>query len=355
MFNLLIATSQESLQTIKNTYHNFWCKYDSTLEIENIYKIWFYKNNNNNEIIKCRIYYKINKIAPPDHGSSQFYNVIFYFNTNSSEYIYKYPTENMKIAYYNDCGLNDNELNQLVLFYPIIESKVNNIIFSTIPINRKLIYEHTIDLNIPILQKELLEYKDLYSKELKYKNNTLNLDQWSFFPIISCHEQSNSIDTMPLPNFDRLNWDYKSDFIKICKNTYQVLEDIKNKYNFVLEYYDVFYSKLKKNTEIPMHMDKNTTKDGVCENYLSIDHLYRPFIEKQGAVRIHIPIITKDLIYFDISDLSGKTYTYNFITGNLYFVRAVDRFHGVRNNSDIDRFHIVIDAKPSNKLLELID
>ena len=42
MFNLFIAGSNNALQTIKNSYHNFWSKYDNTLEIENICKIWFF-------------------------------------------------------------------------------------------------------------------------------------------------------------------------------------------------------------------------------------------------------------------------------------------------------------------------
>ena len=357
MLDLIIAISENSLQTIKNSYHNYWSKYDNTLEIENIFKIWFYKNNTNNELITCRVYYKINKMAPPDHGSSQYFNVIFYYNTSSNEYIYQYPTENMKLAYYNNCGLTETELSNLIMFYPLLESQIsiNNIIFSTIPINRKLIYQYAIDVNISKLQQELTQYIDNYSQELKYKNNSLNLNQWSFYPIITCPEQLNRIDTMPLPNFDTLQWDYKDKFKSICIHTYNLLEDIKNKYQLVTEYYDVFYSKLNKYTQLPEHIDKNTTHEGNLENYVSKYNIFRPFMEKYGAVLLHIPIITHPEIFFNIRDLAGKKYTYNLSTGNLYHVRTVDRLHSVINNSNIDRYHILIDAKPSKKLIELID
>ena len=78
-------------------------------------------------------------------------------------------------------------------------------------------------------------------------------------------------------------------------------------------------------------------------------------MEKYGAVRLHIPIITHPEIFFNIRDLAGKKYSYNLSTGNLYHVRTVDRLHSVINNSNIDRYHILIDAKPSKNLIELID
>lgn len=357
MFDLKIACSDKSLDTLKKSYHDFWYKYDNTLEIETIYKIWFYKNNNNNNIIKCRVYYKINKIAPPDHGSSQFYNVIFLYNTNINEYKYIYPSENMKKAYYNDCGLTINELKELVLFFPrsASETNIQKIIFNTIPINRKLLLEQDIEVNQKQLELELIQYIESDCNKLVYKNNGLKLYNWNFLPIIQCLEQKKHKATLPLANFNKFKWFYNEKFTKICKYTHSILEDIKKKYKLISEYYDVFYSKLLKNTIIPDHIDKNTSEFGDTENFFSNDHVFGPFMEINGAVRLHIPIITHENIYFNIYDKYDKKYTYNFKTGKIYFVRAVDRLHGVNNKSNIDRYHIVIDAKPSEKLLSLID
>lgn len=72
------------------------------------------------------------------------------------------------------------------------------------------------------------------------------------------------------------------------------------------------------------------------------------FHDRSKMIRCHIPIITNELVFFGINDKK-----YNLKKGYLYYTR-VDKKHWVKNNSDQDRIHLVIDIKPTLKMLEMI-
>ena len=74
-------------------------------------------------------------------------------------------------------------------------------------------------------------------------------------------------------------------------------------------------------------------------------------IEKKKIVRLHVPIRTNDQVVFTIyqnnDDKVGKEL--NLTTGRYYFI-DVTKPHEVINNSDIDRYHLVIDCFVNDEL-----
>ena len=77
-------------------------------------------------------------------------------------------------------------------------------------------------------------------------------------------------------------------------------------------------AKLKSHKEIPVHVDGGTA--------LSL------------GKRIHLPIVTDDEVVFEVgSELN------NMKEGELWEINNVNKFHGVRNNSNNDRIHLIYD------------
>ena len=78
-------------------------------------------------------------------------------------------------------------------------------------------------------------------------------------------------------------------------------------------------------------------------------------IESGNIVRIHVPIRTnKDVIftlYENAKDKIGKEH--NLKTGHFYYT-DVSKPHAVRNNSNTDRIHLVVDCKANSALRTLI-
>ena len=74
-------------------------------------------------------------------------------------------------------------------------------------------------------------------------------------------------------------------------------------------------------------------------------------IEKKKIVRLHVPIRTNDQVVFTIyendDDEVGKEL--NLTTGRYYYL-DVTKPHAVINNSDIDRYHLVIDCFVNDEL-----
>lgn len=70
------------------------------------------------------------------------------------------------------------------------------------------------------------------------------------------------------------------------------------------------------------------------------------FNNRYKMIRCCIPIITNELVFFGINDKE-----YNLKKGHLYYTR-VDKTHWVKNNSDQDRIHLVIDIKPTKEMIK---
>lgn len=56
--------------------------------------------------------------------------------------------------------------------------------------------------------------------------------------------------------------------------------------------------------------------------------------------RIHIPIVTNDKCIFTIGDISTS-----LRAGQIWLIDNVGQYHGVRNNGDSPRTHLIIDAR----------
>ena len=65
--------------------------------------------------------------------------------------------------------------------------------------------------------------------------------------------------------------------------------------------------------------------------------------------RCHIPIITNNKVDFWIGN--PKQHKYNLKQASLYYLRTGDKTHWVRNNSNEDRIHMVIDMKPTAEMI----
>lgn len=69
------------------------------------------------------------------------------------------------------------------------------------------------------------------------------------------------------------------------------------------------------------------------------------FRNLEQMVRCHLPIITHPDVKMKIENTE-----YHLEAGKLWFTR-VDKMHSVKNDSDIDRVHLVIDFKPTPDML----
>ena len=78
-------------------------------------------------------------------------------------------------------------------------------------------------------------------------------------------------------------------------------------------------------------------------------------IESGNIVRIHVPIRTNEDVIFTLyenaRDKIGNEH--NLKTGHFYYT-DVSKPHAVRNNSNIDRIHLVVDCHANSALMTLI-
>lgn len=72
------------------------------------------------------------------------------------------------------------------------------------------------------------------------------------------------------------------------------------------------------------------------------------FRDNRRMIRCAIPIVSNDQVIFGIGDKE-----YNLKVGQLYYTK-VDKTHWVRNKSDQDRIHLVIDLKPTLEIMQQI-
>jgi hypothetical protein len=106
------------------------------------------------------------------------------------------------------------------------------------------------------------------------------------------------------------------------------------------EYERVRFMKLEANKIIGKHTDKIDKEIGFDDGQI---------------VRIHIPIRTNDNVVFTLyestKDKSGNEYRLK--TGHYYYT-DVTKAHAVRNESNVDRIHLVVDCYSNNALRTLI-
>ena len=152
-------------------------------------------------------------------------------------------------------------------------------------------------------------------------------DEWSFRQ--DKHGTHKHTKTVPIVWKDPLNMDTKvyTEDNKYWINYEPIKNDINNLQNLINDNLSngkiesVLLIKLSKNTIIPLHRDSG--------RYLMSHN------------RIHIPIITNPDVTFQVSnDIKYLK------AGELWEINNNQKLHGVKNQSNIDRVHMVIDWKP---------
>lgn len=114
------------------------------------------------------------------------------------------------------------------------------------------------------------------------------------------------------------------------------IKEIINSFNAKIYYCNL--SKLLSNSKIKIHKDI----DAGPLDWLNMDKI----------MRLHIPIITNHNVKFFIGEPIIKEYYLQ--EGNLYYIRSGDKPHYVENNSNQDRYHLIIDLQPTPDLLNKI-
>ena len=175
------------------------------------------------------------------------------------------------------------------------------------------------------------------TSEIKKEITNLNIN-WT-----SKDRFTNNWDSITLKseNGEDQNYLKKSDF-----NNYIYTDNIRElpSIKYLLEtiptdIYLVRLLKLKKNGKIKFHTDEEV------------------FNQKEKIIRVHLPIITDPNIKFQIGYPLNKPadgyHVWNasvlhekHLDEGYYWYTNVNTLHGVDNNSDIDRIHLVIDMKP---------
>ena len=115
---------------------------------------------------------------------------------------------------------------------------------------------------------------------------------------------------------------------------YKVLE------NLPCEFERVRFMKLEAGKIIGRHSDKIDKDLGFDDGQI---------------VRIHVPIRTNSDVVFSLyeSPRAKVAYEYNLKTGHYYYT-DVTKPHAVRNMSDVDRIHLVVDCYSNHTLRTLI-
>jgi hypothetical protein len=109
-------------------------------------------------------------------------------------------------------------------------------------------------------------------------------------------------------------------------------------------------------TQILNELTPNGIEDVYLVRLMKLDHGGFITAHNDGPVfrnitqmiRTHLPIVTHPEVKMKIEENE-----YFLEAGKLWLTR-VDKMHSVKNNSDIDRIHLVIDFKPTSAMLESI-
>ena len=117
---------------------------------------------------------------------------------------------------------------------------------------------------------------------------------------------------------------------------FQVINDILAKIPSTFE--RVRFMKIKANSSIGKHSDKIDKDFGLKDG---------------NIVRIHVPIRTNDQVNFSLWE--GRKETENYLEEGHYYYVDVTAPHAVKNNSDVDRIHLVIDTYVNDEVRELLE
>ena len=126
-------------------------------------------------------------------------------------------------------------------------------------------------------------------------------------------------------NFNSKNIYKPSRILKKCEYFKKVLKELNT------EVYLVRLMKLKAGGIITPH------NDGIV------------FDNRNAVIRCHLPIVTNKNVRFGIANCN-----YYMSPGKLWYTR-VDKDHWVKNNSDEDRIHLVIDIRPTKEMFEQLE
>ena len=116
---------------------------------------------------------------------------------------------------------------------------------------------------------------------------------------------------------------------------FQVINDILAKIPSTFE--RVRFMKIKANSGIGKHSDRIDKDFG---------------IEDGNIIRIHVPIRTNDQVEFYLWE--GKEKLTNYLEVGHYYYVDVRAPHAVRNSSDVDRIHLVIDVYVNDEIRKLL-
>ena len=132
---------------------------------------------------------------------------------------------------------------------------------------------------------------------------------------------------------EKLQWTSLMEATNI-QPVYKVLE------NLPCDFERVRFMKLEAGKIIGRHSDKIDKQIGFADGEI---------------VRIHVPIRTNSDVVFSLyeSPRSKVAYEYNLKTGHYYYT-DVTKPHAVRNMSDVDRIHLVVDCYSNDTLRTLI-
>ena len=122
----------------------------------------------------------------------------------------------------------------------------------------------------------------------------------------------------------------------VGEDGFQPINDILAKIPSTFE--RVRFMKIKANSSIGKHSDKIDKDFG---------------LEDGNIVRIHVPIRTNDQVNFLLWE--GKKKTENYLEEGHYYYVDVTAPHAVKNNSDVDRIHLVIDTYVNDEVRELLE
>ena len=191
-------------------------------------------------------------------------------------------------------------------------------------------YNDTSILNSVAANLDNMDFKKVKTKYAKGGWDALSLHGYGNHPLDILKpgvlKSSVNIDT-------KLQWTTLKD-----NNVMKPVLDILDK--LPCEYERVRFMKLEANKIIGKHTDKIDKEIGFDDGQI---------------VRIHIPIRTNDNVVFTLyestKDKSGNEYRLK--TGHYYYT-DVTKAHAVRNESNIDRIHLVVDCYSNNALRTLI-
>ena len=116
---------------------------------------------------------------------------------------------------------------------------------------------------------------------------------------------------------------------------FQVINDILAKIPSTFE--RVRFMKIKANSGIGKHSDRIDKDFG---------------LEDGNIIRIHVPIRTNDQVEFCLWE--GKNKMINYLEEAHYYYVDVRAPHAVRNSSDVDRIHLVIDVYVNDEIRKLL-